>query len=90
MFCLCQSIAFNEIKFTLRHFEEGNMTLTSNTIASLIAMSFIVELNGSKLIIIFTYPFITKYIIIIRLNKLAKKIPLGSFLQLNHHNFNRF
>ncbi|HHB2103383.1 TPA: hypothetical protein ACOQ5I_002552 [Bacillus cereus] len=39
------------------------MTLTSNaknnginsTIASLIAMSFIIGLNGSKLIIIFTY-----------------------------------
>lgn len=42
------------------------MTFTSNaknnginsTIASLIAMSFIVGLNGSKLIIIFTYPSI--------------------------------
>nr|WP_172689944.1 hypothetical protein [Bacillus sp. (in: firmicutes)] len=44
------------------------MTLTSNaknnginsTIASLIAMSFIVGLNGSKLIIIFTYPSIIR------------------------------
>ena len=49
-----------------------SITLTTNarnnginsTMASLIAMSFITGLNGSKLIIIFTYPSFNHYIFI--------------------------